>query len=280
VLERDAQYATLVELGMEAIGGLVDNRLGMASATGDDVLAIPSAQTIRDVYREQAGSLLVVGDPGSGKTTALLTIARDLLDRADCEDVAIPVIFNLSSWVAKQPPLRTWLADELAAKYGIPMDVGRTWLGEDRLIPFLDGLDEVSAAARAQCVEAINAFQDETSLSAMVVACRYKEYTDLPGRLTLNAAVRLRQLTLDQVDAIVAGGGAALEALAQVLRQDSGFRVEARSPLMMRIMIEAYRGVRLEDLAHESAESMDARRNRIVGAYVERKLRVGGRTRS
>jgi len=210
-----------------------------------------------------------------------LTIARDLLDVADQSgDAAIPVVFNLSSWVVKKAPLRAWLASELAAKYGVPVNVGETWLGIDRLIPFLDGLDEVATNARSACIDAINRFQDETNLAAMVVACRYKEYTEQPGRLTLNAAVRLRQLSLEQVDQILAAGGEELAALDQVLRQDSGFRIEARSPLMMRIMMDAYRGVLLEDLAHESAESVDARRDRIVGAYVDRKLRLHAKASS
>ena len=44
-------------------------------------------------------SMVLWGPPGSGKTTTLLTLARDLLDRADWDDQhPIPVIFNLSSW--------------------------------------------------------------------------------------------------------------------------------------------------------------------------------------
>jgi hypothetical protein len=37
-------------------------------------------------------------------------------------------------------------------------------------------------------------------------------------------------------------------------------------------MIEAYRGLRVEDVVHHPAESLAARRNRIIDAYVQRKL--------
>ena len=270
VLERDAQYTSLVDLGMEEIGGLVDR----GERTDDaEVIEVPSAATIRDVYRERKGFLLVVGEPGSGKTTAVLTIARDLLDRADESTGApVPVIFNLSSWAEKRLPLDAWMARELTAKYSVPSKVGKAWLDVDRLIPFLDGLDEVDLSVRDDCVVAINRFQEEARLEAMVVACRYREYVELPVRLTLNAAVRLRQLSLSQIGQILAAGGSALEGLESVLHQDSGLMVEARSPLMLRIMIAAYRGLRVEEVVHDPAESLAARRNRVIDAYVNRKL--------
>jgi hypothetical protein len=279
VLERDERYTSLVELGMEEIGGLVD-RDGQAR-TEERITEVASAATIRDVYRERKGFLLVLGEPGSGKTTAVLTIARELLDRADASPTApIPVIFSLSSWGSKRQPLQDWMVSELAAKYAIPAKVGRTWFEVDRLIPFLDGLDEVDGSVRADCVDAINRFQEETQLEAMVVACRNREYVELPVRLTLNAAIRLKRLTLDQVAGILEADGASLEALDRVLHEDSGLLIEARSPLMLRIMIEAYRGLRVDDVVHHPAESLAARRNRIIDAYVQRKLGLrAGETR-
>lgn len=278
VLARDLELAPLIELGMEMLGGMVESEPGMPASP--EAVAVPSAQTIRDVFRAQGGSLLILGEPGAGKTTALLTIARDLLDRADADPAApVPVIFNLASWAATSRPIAAWMADELAEKYAVPADVGRVWLGVDCLVPFLDGLDEVRSDARPACVSAINRFQEETNLAAMVAACRFKEYVQQPARLTLNAAVRLQRLTLDQVWRVVAAGEERLAALAQELLRDAGLLIEARSPLMLSIMIQAYRDVPAEQLQHESTDTAEARRAKVWSAYVARKLRLAGALR-
>ena len=55
-----------------------------------------------------------------------------------------PVVFNLSSWAAKHPPLADWLADELNQRYDIPPKIAQSWVEAGRILPLLDGLDEVA----------------------------------------------------------------------------------------------------------------------------------------
>jgi predicted NACHT family NTPase len=48
------------------------------------------------VFDDMGGELLILGAPGSGKTTTLLELAGELLARAEAEDgQPIPVVFNL-----------------------------------------------------------------------------------------------------------------------------------------------------------------------------------------
>ena len=45
------------------------------------------------------GKLLILGEPGAGKTTELLSLTQDLIERAiENENATIPIIFELSSW--------------------------------------------------------------------------------------------------------------------------------------------------------------------------------------
>ncbi|NEZ65749.1 hypothetical protein D0962_23825 [Leptolyngbyaceae cyanobacterium CCMR0082] len=64
-----------------------------------------------------AGKLLILGEPGSGKTTELLQLARDLVARVEEDDQhPVPVILELSSW--NRESIDKWVANQLKKLYG------------------------------------------------------------------------------------------------------------------------------------------------------------------
>ncbi len=271
VLERSIHRDARLELGMEMREDAVESLLETPGAGSEP---LPPGQTLGQVLEEVGGSVLVLGEPGSGKTTTLLELAGELLDdsEGDPGGQAVPVVFNLSTWDGAGGSLSEWLAGELSAKYLIPKKVGRTWLGGRRILPLLDGLDEVGPERRrADCVKAINGFAAE-ALTGIVVCCRTREYLKLKVRLALNGAIRLQPLARDQVLAFVARAGeqlAALRALLERLERDSGMLIEARSPLMLSLMVQAYRGLPPEEvLAGEHPEGVAQRRKWLMDAYV------------
>src|SRR3954471_24377863 len=98
--------------------------------------------------------MLILGAPGAGKTTLLMELTRDLLDRAGIDTShPIPAVFHLSSWAVERRPLADWLTDELNKRYYVPKKLARTWIDADRVLPLLDGLDEVASEQRAACIE-------------------------------------------------------------------------------------------------------------------------------
>ncbi len=66
---------------------------------GDQITYNYHSVSISQVFDAVGGELLILGAPGSGKTTMLLELTRDLLARAR-QDATHPllVVFNLSSW--------------------------------------------------------------------------------------------------------------------------------------------------------------------------------------
>jgi hypothetical protein len=276
VLLRALHRSAGMEIGMETLTGAVNSPwqsvLPSPGAAGGE--PPPAGRSLGAVFEELGGSLLILGEPGAGKTVTLLGLARHLLRSAEEDPTRpIPVVFNLSSWAAGAPPVADWLVDELAAKYLIPKRVARAWLAESFLLPLLDGLDEVQAARRAACVEAINAFTGEALLTGVAVCSRLKEYLDLPVRLALNGAIRLQPLSREQVFSFLAAAGPRLAALSALLERDSGLLIEARSPLMLSLMAEAYEDLPVEALAAEGQETSGARRKKLMEAYVARMFR-------
>ena len=116
---------------------------------------LPEGTTVIDLF-DQLGTgrtLLLLGEPGAGKTITLLQLARELLTRAEQDmEALIPVVFNLSSWGSKTLSIADWLAAELTTKYQVPKAIAQPWIREQQLLLLLDGLDEVRAEHRDACV--------------------------------------------------------------------------------------------------------------------------------
>lgn len=198
---------------------------------------------IIDVFDQPdiAGKLLILGEPGSGKTTTLLELARDLIKRAlDEEHAPIPVLLELSAWKDDQQPLAEWLVAELKDKYNIPIELGKQLLDEHDLLPLLDGLDELKKDTRQEeCVRKINQFLEADPRSQHLVVCsRWEEYDNCPTRLLLKGAVCLQPLSEEQIKEY-------LERLKRrklwaSIKADSEWRQLAASPLLLAIMAVAY----------------------------------------
>src|SRR4029453_7128775 len=135
---------------------------------------LPADTPIIKVFDQMSGALLILGAPGSGKTTLLLELARDLIGRAEGDENApIPVVFNLSSWATKRPPLKDWLVEELNQRYDVPKKIAQGWVDTDALLPLLDGLDEVALEHQPTCVAAINRYrQEEQGVLPLAVCSR------------------------------------------------------------------------------------------------------------
>ena len=267
VLEQSLHRSSLIQLGLDAMPAMVDGPFGSLPMSPD--------QTISGVFEEMGGSLLILGEPGAGKTTMMLTLAKEKLDHLEADPTRpCPVVFNLSSWGSFEGSLDLWLARELSAKYQIPKKVGRTWIETGRLLILLDGLDEVQAEQRPVCVEAINAYTATAGMASLVVCCRFKEYLSLPTRLVLNGAVRLRQLSREQVLTYVADTGQPLAGLLSVLECDSSLLTLAETPFMLSLMARTYEGISVDDLANNGYTTIESHRQQLMQAYVQRQFRL------
>ncbi|MEZ4735449.1 MAG: effector-associated domain EAD1-containing protein [Caldilineaceae bacterium] len=122
VLEHSLYNQLLIDLDMEQRPEAVERPWGMVLETpAQDSRLLPAGTKIATVFAELNQSMLILGEPGSGKSTMLLELARDLLAQAaQNSTLPIPVLFNLSSWANKRSPIRQWLVDELREKYQIP----------------------------------------------------------------------------------------------------------------------------------------------------------------
>ena len=270
VLRNSLHHEVLISLGKRSMDEAVDppwkHTVELPSQRRHLLLQDRNISTVFDA----TGLLLILGEPGSGKTTTLLELASDLIGRAKGDPKErVPIVLNLSSWQKKQP-LVEWIAGELSAKYRVPISIARSWLKSDYLLLLLDGLDEVQTTSQPDCVAAINEFIDKFEPAGLVVCCRLMEYQWLPERLKLNGAICLESLSSEEVNEFLAGGGAQLAGLQQALSTDPVLQELSQTPLMLSIMSLAYEGGGGDELAERTANSPEDRRKQIFSLYVER----------
>ncbi|HYM61206.1 MAG TPA: winged helix-turn-helix domain-containing protein [Thermoanaerobaculia bacterium] len=170
--------------------------------------AIPRSENIFSTFGRMGSALLIVGAIGAGKTVTLLQLAQQALDRARNDPAApIPVVLPLASWNEHPLPLERWISSEIRVRYFLPRQMAAAWLERGRLLLFLDGLDEVGAARRSDCIEAINRFRRAMPLTALAVTCREEDYAASAGaghKLELDGAIGLQPLASSQVAAALA----------------------------------------------------------------------------
>lgn len=269
VLENSLHSAVAIDLGTRFESGAVENPWNTVLRTpaGDEPQV--SDMTPIEIFDRLNGKLLILGDPGSGKTTTLLTLARELLNRAEQDEQhPLPIIFNLSSWGEKQLPLEEWLVEELSTRYHAPHQFAQTWVQNDALLPLLDGLDEVAEKQRSACVEAINAYRSQHGFVDIVVCSRTLDYARLTEQLRLNGAIVIQPLSPAQVDQYLSAFGSSMNSLRAWIAQDKSLGQMAESPLMLSIMALTYRD---ESRQMPSAGAdVETLRDALFTAYVQR----------
>jgi predicted NACHT family NTPase len=123
------------------------------------------------------GKLLILGAPGAGKTTALLSLAEQLVYGAISQPrTVIPVIFELSTWQNDNQSIQSWLIEQLYDLHGgnRKSKLYEQWLERQVLLPLLDGLDELGLERQKKCTEKLNEFAEH--YPQLVVCCRVKEF--------------------------------------------------------------------------------------------------------
>ena len=123
------------------------------------------------------GQLVVLGAPGSGKSTLIYRLVLDILARWG--DGPVPVLLSAASWRPEIDSFRTWILHELLrypgfANFSFESEEMAKFLADGLIIPVVDGFDELPAGLRRIAFFALSAGQ--TRRAPTVVACRTEDY--------------------------------------------------------------------------------------------------------
>ncbi len=159
---------------------------------------LPAAVTeLADRYGEVPdGRLVVLGEPGAGKSALVLLLTLGLLrQRQDRQPV--PALVSVAAWDPYRQTMDEWVERSVAdVFYGGRTELPQRLLQAGLLLPVLDGLDEMPEINRRVAIKVINSAIRDTR--PLVLTCRTAEYTDL----VRGGSRALRRAPVVQVDPV------------------------------------------------------------------------------
>jgi hypothetical protein len=248
------------------------------TSPGDDVLSSRfrvkqspiMGMGVQQAFQRSDGRLAIVGGPGSGKTTTMLALTRDLLSGALTEPGRshFPVLVSAATWGAEgrvETDLLSWLQREVPT---LASDLPEL-IATGRLLLLIDGLDEVptergrsvrtGGSVRAGLVAQLSA------VPSVVVASRPSAFESAYPGLGMRCVLELRPLTDGQIDEYLSD----VPAVAAVLGADSVAREIARTPLMLTMLCSTLDLAATKDLRGLATSEA---RDLIMRAFVESRL--------
>ncbi|MBN1563818.1 MAG: HEAT repeat domain-containing protein [Anaerolineae bacterium] len=226
----------------------------------------------RDAFERYAGRLLLLGEPGAGKTTTLMAFARNAISRRlQDPNLPLPIIVPVVTWDAhRQPTLIDWLDDQFPTlkRHDLAhlIDTGG-------LLLLLDGLDELGSVQVDQNtaerydprVRFIRQLPDNNQI---VVSCRVQDYNEMSRKVALYGAVTLQPLNDQQMHTYLRD----LPELWEILSADPDLLDIARTPLLLSLFAFTYRDQRESALElRELHENPGELRDKLFETYIKQR---------
>ncbi|MBI1256213.1 MAG: hypothetical protein GC204_01960 [Chloroflexi bacterium] len=235
---------------------------------------LPDSGAILSAFNDLGRRLVILGEPGAGKTVTLLQLCSELIGEARKDaKKPIPVVLALSSWAAEQLPFEAWLRKEVREKYGLSKKVADDLVVGEQLLYLLDGLDEVAEAQRDACLQAIQQFVEVERPIDYVICCRRKEFAELPTHLKIAGEVILQPLDDLQIGEYLSGDEFA--GLVPIWNESATLRKFGRTPFLLNTIAVVTRSKSERDITRELGALGDSEqvRDALPETYVIQRQR-------
>lgn len=244
----------------------------------DDLTPLEKFTDFQQAFDYFKGRVLLLGEPGAGKTITLLHTARDaVVRRLQDPTQPVPILGIIPTWIKTQKPFRAWLMGNVS-DVAVDHIEFETLVAQGKTLLLLDGLDELGGERPVDREKPDGEKFDPRQRflemlppnNHVLVTCRRQDYAEIGSKAKLNGAITLHPLSEAQIAAYLRG----TPALWQAVQNDPGLRKIVETPLLLKIFAVAYRNhpedaEKLKDLGNSPADLRDV----IFTQYVEERYR-------
>jgi hypothetical protein len=197
---------------------------------------LSSYQAIADLFQSDGvdGRLLILGEPGMGKTHTLLAVAGILLQRVSRSGGPIPVLVDLAAWAGES--LESWLIAYLWDEYRVCQLTATTWLQTAQLTLLLDGFDELSSDRQRSFAKGLDILLRSNVNQTAILCCR-RRVLEASGINFgyFNSGVHIAPLAAQQVKTYVLAQNC--PALWPRIKASKALQQLARYPLYLSMLV-------------------------------------------
>jgi len=160
---------------------------------------------------EKYSFLLILGEPGIGKTSQLLNLGIGLLKKCEENDsLPIPIILNLATYTNKYEQFEDWLHSNLVSMYDFPPKTVTNNLKENKIIFLFDGFDEIGnyleneeekKELRVKCFNSIQEYKtSELNPSQFAICSRIEEYEQIENKASITVQIiKIKKPKIEQI---------------------------------------------------------------------------------
>ncbi|MEV5240717.1 hypothetical protein AB0K89_16690 [Streptomyces cinnamoneus] len=249
--ENGQQHGPQIARMADTFLGLARRRLVVLGAPGAGKSTLAVLLTLELAERCLPGARRIPGVPGSAGAPGPRALPED---RVSGGAPPVPVVLTLESWDPDREHFRAWLARRIAEDHpGLPRVDGRhpaaRLVRERRILPVLDGLDELPAHRRSVAVREIDrALGDEDALVLTSRTAEYRAGEETGAAVSGAAVIEARPVGLAEATAYLLHSAAPRTRrswklmLDAVDRQPDGPVAQAlSSPLMIWLARQGFR---------------------------------------
>ncbi|MEP1096951.1 MAG: hypothetical protein ABJG78_17670 [Cyclobacteriaceae bacterium] len=263
---------------------------GTSEKTIEDFFIESSMTDVEDLeelfrlYNEKIKRLLILGEPGSGKSILLLRLSLLFMELAEKdESYPIPLILNLVTWRKSYDTFEEWLEKALSYDFGsfsIPKKYIEELLNTRNFILLLDGFDEINKDDRLTCFEKLTPYLKKASRNKenlhpeLIVSSRIFEYESGPDAPVF-ASIKIQPLGKKDIDnsiePLVAQNDPDARKLSTALETHPNLYYALNSPFFLHMTLF----INLTDVSFDlSTESTMLLREQITNEYVNTELKT------